>query len=390
MRLERTVYDPAHHARHEELDQRHLDASLLGTHLVDPPTGVVHEQSSGVDLRAALGDPVLDGLLGAKELTRCRLARRGATAHQIEAPLRDSDPAHAVMDASRSQASLSDGEPLPLAAQEVLLRNTAVLEPELRVAPPAFSLIPHARDVAHATVTGRIGRHDDLAGALVQRRVRIRHDHRDGERRPVRRRCEPLVTVDHVVPTVLDRGRRHPDRIRSGVFWLGHREAAADLARGQRTEPALLLGLGSELVEDLHVPRIGRLRVEHVHAVWTLGQLLADERVLHEPEPQTTVLGRNLRSPQARLANSLAYLLESRSQLAESLAAGFLLERVHLLVHESPDLLEERLGGRRNRKVQGQNLPFSLCTSANVFRLASILILSPPVDIAVPRQIHLS
>ncbi len=38
--------------------------------------------------------------------------------------------------------------------------------------------------------------------------------------------------------------------------------------------------------------------------------------------------------------------LESWKHFAKLLAAGFLLERVHFLVHESPDLLEEGLGRR--------------------------------------------
>src|SRR5258708_14441814 len=91
------------------------------------------EQARLIDLHARLGDPLArDALLG-DGLAECG-ARQRALAHRFQRTLREPDGAHAVMDAARPEAPLSDLEAAPFAEQDVRYRYAHILEQHFAVA----------------------------------------------------------------------------------------------------------------------------------------------------------------------------------------------------------------------------------------------------------------
>ena len=67
--------------------------------LLDRFGGVQDEQAGGVDLGAALGNPVLDRLHVTEHAALGELPRLRARDHDLERALADADPAHAVLNA---------------------------------------------------------------------------------------------------------------------------------------------------------------------------------------------------------------------------------------------------------------------------------------------------
>src|SRR3546814_17906850 len=95
----------------------------------------------------------------------------------LQRALGDADDAHAVMDASRSEAALGDLEAAALTEQQVLLGHADVLELELAVAVRA---VVEAHHVQHAPVLDARGvdGHDDKDrnSAVVGKRASVRVD----------------------------------------------------------------------------------------------------------------------------------------------------------------------------------------------------------------------
>ena len=164
--LDRAVEHVHQHVGHDHLDHRDLlarDLLAVGVHL---PGGVEHEQARLVDLHARGRDPVLHELLLADRAAEGD-ARVGVTAHDLEAAFRHADRAHAVVDAAGPEARLRDHEAAVLGAEAVRDRHPAVLVADLAV--PAAARVAHHGDRADQLEARRVGRHDDLALALVRR-----------------------------------------------------------------------------------------------------------------------------------------------------------------------------------------------------------------------------
>src|SRR5262249_13968178 len=156
---------------------------------------------------------------------------RGVTAHQIKRSFADTDPAHAVMNPAWSKPLLRDRKALAFPAEQVALRNPTVFVSDFSVTRVIAAFVAHDADVAHELETRRRYWHDDLARTLVTTgRVAISNRHHDREARAVRRRREPLVTIDHVVAAVFHGSGAHPGRVRAGMFGLSHRETTAHFA----------------------------------------------------------------------------------------------------------------------------------------------------------------
>ena len=131
----------------------------------------------------------------------------------------------------------------------------------LAQSPPGSPITEMLRTISKPGVARR---HEDLRSARVRRRIGIGHRHHDADLRAVRAGGEPLATVDDVVVSFCARARAEPDRIRSRVLGLRHAEAAAHLAARERPEPVALLLVGPEVMQELHVPDVGRLAVHDV------------------------------------------------------------------------------------------------------------------------------
>ena len=158
----------------------------------------------------------------------------------------------------------------------------------------------------------------------------------------------PLAAVDHVVVAVADDRRLDVAGVGRGDVGLGHREAGPDLALEQRLEPPLLLLVGAEQHERLHVagvrrPAVDRLGRDHRRPPGDLG----DRRVLEVGEPGELVVEE---VPQLALAGLGLQLLEHRGVLVVVVAAGgppLLVHRLggeHVLAHEVPHPAADVLG----------------------------------------------
>src|SRR3954454_11002775 len=128
--LQGAVDDVVHHSGAEELDERDLLARSRGAFGVHLPCRVQRHQARRLHLRGGVGDPVLDRLL-VGERAAARLAVERALAEHVERPLREPEPAHAVVDAPGPEPLLGDQEAGTIVAQEVLGRNADVLVEDL-------------------------------------------------------------------------------------------------------------------------------------------------------------------------------------------------------------------------------------------------------------------
>ena len=87
----------------------------------------------------------------------------------------------------------------------------------------------------------------------------------------------PLAAVDDVLVAVADDARLDVGRVAARHRRLGHGERRADLAVEQRLQPLLLLLLGAEQVQQLHVAGVGRRAVDRLR-----GELVAPAGQLGE------------------------------------------------------------------------------------------------------------
>jgi len=120
--LDRPIHDLAGHVGGGDLDLGDLPPAFFFADLVHLPGGVQHEQTHLIDLDAARRE-ALDhhALLGERLAERRPLVQ--PPAHQLQRPLRESHCAHAMVDATGSEASLRDLEALALAEEDVLGRD---------------------------------------------------------------------------------------------------------------------------------------------------------------------------------------------------------------------------------------------------------------------------
>ena len=103
-------------------------------------------------------------------------------AHQLDGPLGHADRAHAVVDPARAQPGLRDGEPVPLAGDEVLGGHPDVVEDELGVAAVVAVVVAHDRHRPRPPSSpGRVPRHEDhaLLPVALGRRVGLAHHDED-------------------------------------------------------------------------------------------------------------------------------------------------------------------------------------------------------------------
>src|SRR5207237_6289395 len=157
---------------------------------------------------------------------------------------------------------LRDPEAVAGLAKRVRDRDADIREPHLAMGVVAAAAVIEGRDRAYDLQARRVRGDDDLAEALMRRRVRIGYRHHDRERRALGARAEPLVRVDHPRIAGALGSRTQAARIGPGDLGLGHGEERADLARHEWAQPARLLLGCPELVEDLRVAGVRRLAPE--------------------------------------------------------------------------------------------------------------------------------
>src|ERR1035437_4213103 len=286
---------------------------------------------------------MLHGLLLTQWMARREFALHGVRAHQPERALADAEPPHAVMHPAGPESLLRERETLTLGAYPVRDRHAHALEPQLAVAGVAASRVAHHGDVAHEREAGRVHRNDDLAFALVRLGVPRGDGHDDRERRAIRARGEPLVTVDHVLVALAARGGGKPDRVRARELRLGHRETAADLAARERLQPFRFLSDTSMSMEQLAVADVRRLRVEQVVADRRLAQQGGDVREFRERQATAAQRDRKVRRPQPAPLHFPAQFAQPRLDLTIWKREIRALQRKSTLVQKRTDVGEKFL-----------------------------------------------
>ena len=219
------------------------------------------QQPGLIDLDPGFGDPVLDVRPIRQLLTEGHASFRTSD-HELERPLGGTDGTHAVVDAARTQPRLTDGEAFALTLEDVLERHEHILEDDLGVALPVGVAV-HGK-VAHNGDSGGIDRHDEhrLLPVHLGGGIGLAHDDEHAAVRVHSVRCKPLAAVEH--ETVLGAFHGHFDvrRIGAGHGRLGHREGRSDLSGKQRFEVLLLVLIGAEDREDLHIAGIRSIAVD--------------------------------------------------------------------------------------------------------------------------------
>ena len=159
-------------------------------------------------------------------------------------------------------------------------------------------------------------------------------------------RGPPLAPVEDVLVAVLVDRQADVGRVGAGDVGLGHREGRADLALEQRFEPAVLLLVGAELVQDLHVARVGGRAVAGLRGDRRAAEDLGEGCVVGVREARSVVGVGQEHVPEPGLTClDLQFLHHGRVEVGvaglESLLLVDLLGGVDVLVHERVQALDE-------------------------------------------------
>ena len=175
--------------------------------------------------------------------------------------------------------------------------------------------------------------------------------------RALRAGDEPLVAVDHPVVAVLDGLRLDERRVGAGDLGLGHREAGAGAALGERAEVALLLVGRRPVEERVHVALVRRLGVDHERADAGAAGLGGDERHRGRAEAHAVPLGGQVRVPEAlRLSPSRAARRScGRTRRGRRRSTRASLRGADLGVHELADFEADFLDIGRESKINGHS-----------------------------------
>ncbi len=174
-------------------------------------------------------------------------------------------------------------------------------------------------------------------------RVGLAHHDQQPAARVLRTARPPLGAVDDVLVAVADDRGRDVGRVRARHGGLGHAERRPDRAVEQRPQPLLLLRLGADQVEQLHVAGVGRLAVHRLgRELVAPAAELGERRVLQLGQPG---LRGQEEVPQTALAGLELELLDHRRDEVVVGAGLFAVSVVRRLGREDLVLHELHQGG---------------------------------------------
>ena len=207
----------------------------------------------------------------------------------------------------------------------------------------------HHRDVAHQLDTGRVERHQNHALLLMGLRTRVGLAHHDQQLAVGVRGVgdEPLASIDHVVVAITADQRLDIGGIGGRHVRFGHGEGRADLSVKQGIQPALALLRRGEHVQQLHVPGIRRIAVEHLRRPVHAPHDLRQRRVLQIAQPHARLILAERRQEQVPQPFRARQRLEILHE-GDGVSAGRDLHmpgadtRHDVLIHEREKLLTQR------------------------------------------------
>ena len=280
MDLDRLVDDLASSFRDHRFDHVHPDPGLAVAQDIHGLGGLQDHEAHGLDLDAGARDQfeVLAKL--DERLAEC-FAGHAASHHQVQRPFRLADRAHAVMDPARPQAALGDFEAAAFAEQHVLLRNAAVVEPQMHMAVRRVVVTEHGHRLDDVDAR-RVLRYEDLRLLAVRRRVGVGLHHSDHDLAAAVASTGDVELLAVQDPLVAVEARLGRDLlgVGRGEVGFGHGVGRPDLAREERLQPFLLLLGRAVAFEHLHVARVGGAAVQALRRDRVLAQFSRDVGVV--------------------------------------------------------------------------------------------------------------
>ena len=246
---------------------------------------------------------------------------------------RRAEPAHAVREPGRREPHLRIAQALAELAQDLGGRYAAALEHHGGMAAREAGIdgIDDAFDADAGYV--HVGEEHRRAATLA-----FDARHHDREAGAFGPGDEPLAAIDHVV--IAFQARRGLEQRRVGArtgAGLGHAKAGANLAAGQRHQPALLVLLGRHRFEQMHVAFVGCGAIQCQRPEHRVARLFEHHRAADVREPEAAVRGADMRRQQAGATRQ-------RVELAPQLVARPVRGQPRVLL-ERNDLLAHELGG---------------------------------------------
>mmetsp|Transcript_37696 Transcript_37696/g.56248 ORF Transcript_37696/g.56248 Transcript_37696/m.56248 type:complete len:247 (-) Transcript_37696:482-1222(-) len=236
---------------------------LLESDLVGHACSEVAQLPAHGELDSGFRDGCPDSVLLGQDLAE-GLSSVGSVDHRCESHLADANGAHAMVDSSGSQAALSDFEAPTLAQEDILLRNSDVVEDDLT---GAIALLVaeqgHHPQNGHSRSVARSQDHRMLA-VDGTRPAASAHENKNLALRSNSSSDEPFVTIDDVVVPIRFDPSGDVRRVAGRHSGLGHGEGGSNFGSQERLQPLLLLLRGAVLLEDLHVACVRRVAIEDV------------------------------------------------------------------------------------------------------------------------------
>ena len=172
------------------------------------------QQPRHVDLHARVGNFVDIGAQARQRFAECGAAQR-AFAHQLQCPLGHANRTHAVVNTSRTKATLGNFKAAPFAQQDIFVWHTHVIEQHFSVAVGRVVVAEH-RQWPHDFYPRRIDGHQDHRVLLMARVLGIAqpHENHDFAARVTGTGSPPFTAIDHPFITVAHSTGSHIGGIR--------------------------------------------------------------------------------------------------------------------------------------------------------------------------------
>jgi hypothetical protein len=225
-------------------------------------------------------------------------------------------------------------------AQHRVITHERLAQPHLAVPADGTRIDgPHPVPDLPAGIAGINQEH----GRALGRTRPIGFGHHDREPGPVRAGDEVLVTVQPPAARDLTGHRRQGGRVGPGTRRrFGHRETRTHVSAHQRPQVTLLLLLGANHRQQVHVALIRRGAVHCQRAQRAVTRLFQQHRAGQEVSPASPVLRRGLRGEKAGVVSQLLQL--DPQLVIDTGGEGFLLQRDDVVRDEVPHRLTDRLG----------------------------------------------
>src|SRR3989440_4921528 len=247
-----------HNFNHGDLVLRSLFAQV-----VDDPGCLERQEARLLDFQLRLGNPVLYDPLLSERLAK-GYAGSGALAHEFQGILRSPNCTHAMMDASRTETGLGNGEAAAFFSQYVAHRNAHVLKGQLAVS--FIIYVAHDGEVSLDSEAGSISRHEHhtlLPVFIGIIGIGFAHDNENFTAFTSCAGDPPLAAIQDIYIAFPVDGELDVGGIGTCYIWLSHGECRANLTIEQWEQPLPLLLRRAELGQYLYITGIGSRTVKY-------------------------------------------------------------------------------------------------------------------------------